>query len=101
MRRGLIFATRIAEADDEFHAAIPCGDSRPGCPAGQGPAALTTGLFFLLLLSLLRLLRLLGLLVLASFALRLGLLLTLLDDFRLSRNGTCLRRHRFRRRDNF
>src|SRR5260370_17187885 len=92
MRRRLVFDTRIAETDDEFHAAIPCGDSRPGCPAGQGPAVLTTGLFFLLLLTLLRLLLFLHLLLLAIFPLRLALLLTLLDDLRLSRHSTGLSR---------
>src|SRR5712671_7332966 len=56
------------------------GTAAPAVQPGQGPAILTAGLLFLLLL---RLLSFLGLFLLASFALRLGLLLTLLDDFRL------------------
>src|SRR5207244_10335765 len=89
MRRELVFDTRIAETDDQFHATIPI-HAALGCPAGQSPAALTTELFLLLLLGLLglRSCRSLG-------AFFLSLLLALLDDFRLGW-GCRFRCRRFR-----
>src|SRR5215831_3307981 len=98
MRRELIFDSGIAETHNQFHATIPtrpkrtCGDGRLARPPSEArPLAAGKELLLLLLLSLLRC-------SLGPFFL--SLLLTLLDDFGLSRSSRRFRR-RFRRDRNF
>src|SRR3982074_2964854 len=102
MRRKLILDTGIAQTDDQFHATIPVhverhhvGTAAPGCPPSAARLFSPEKLLLLLLLRLLSLLRW------GRGAFLIGLLLALLDNFRLGWSCPCFRRNRFGSSDLF